>query len=172
MYRLPEMPLQVYLRLMYKLRTKYFYNVTKLERVPHHTLKTSSDDFDSSRSRSSSADAGFLKIDQYILNQDNMLGQGAFGSVFEGKDEQDNSVAIKVLEIGKAFNVSYAKNMKQLNLETDIMTKCSHVNILKLRKRVDSLKRNGLGKIFIIVECVSPIHSTLSEINYSIDKYT
>ena len=131
-------------------------------RQRHNTssLSTSSRDQHDERKANEPSSRRTQKIDHdvilsWIQPQDNTnkLGEGSFGSVFSGKDDQGREIAVKVLgQEQRALargNPSVRESMaKMFGAEIAVLSRLDHPNIVRL---------HGFGKF--IFNCLSlPSH--------------
>lgn len=109
---------------------------------------------------------GYLQINQYLLTHS--LGKGAQGEVFAAQDlEQDELRAIKVVSrpnVMAAANARHRRNsklqLKQLEEEIAIMTRCRHKNVVSLYEVIDDPQHHQLYLVMQYVE-----HGSIAKVN-------
>ena len=76
--------------------------------------------------------AEYKQIDKFIVCQNKLLGQGAFGKVVKGflKDNHAQQVAVKIISLEKV--ASESSFIKLLRREIEILQKINHPNIVKM----------------------------------------
>ncbi len=103
--------------------------------------------------------SSLTRVNQYLLGR--MLGRGAFGTVFEGTDDQKQLVAIKVLDssvikkmrvLKRAPRSSHenAGRVREMQLrEIAVMKKLSHSNTVALFEVIDDIEHD---RTFLVME--------------------
>jgi len=91
-----------------------------------------------------------------------VLGQGAGGTVYEGK-WKDNTVALKTSEVSLTENDEYKEVIQEIMREAKILTQLVHPNIMTFRGM--SYRPTSTSRIFIL--CTELMDGSLKELLYT-----